>query len=186
MWEWDCRNENLAKGRKSSNTRIVIMHFWLLESRLYLGHWTIVCILLTWSQTSRWISYPSLHLPPQWFRVLKIWFLSKHFLTQISALLPYMHISNSSMVASFSSSTYFIFRYGIFRCTSVLATEAEADAVATEVEVEVEVEVDASAVEEVEASKFAMERETEEEEELESELKEVLELASALLGSIVL
>ena len=139
MWEWDCRNENLAKGRKSRNTHIVIMHFWLLESRLSLGHWTIVCILLTWSQTSssRWISYPSLHLPPQWFRVLKIWFLSKHFLTQISALLPYMHISNSSMVASFSSSTYFIFRYGIFRCTSVLATEAEADAVATEVEVEV-------------------------------------------------
>ena len=185
MWEWDCRNENLAKGRKSSNTHIVIMHFWLLESRLSLGHWTIVCILLTWSQTSRWISYPSLHWPPQWFRVLKIWFLSKHFLTQISALLPYIHISNSSMVASFSSSTYFIFRYGIFRCTSVLATEAEADAVATEVEVE----VDASAVEEAEASNFAMERETEEEEEeLESELKEVLELAlaSALLGSIVL
>ena len=87
------------------------------------------------------------------------------------------------MVASFSSSTYFIFRYGIFRCTSVLATEAEADAVATEVEVE----VDASAVEEAEASNFAMERETGEE-KLESELKEVLELAlaSALLGSIVL
>ena len=115
MWEWDCRNENLAKGRKSRNTHIVIMHFWLLESRLSLGHWTIVCILLTWSQTSRWISYPSLHLPPQWFRVLKIWFLSKHFLTQLSTLLPYMYISNSSMVASFSSSTYFIFRYGIFR-----------------------------------------------------------------------
>ena len=181
MWEWDCGNENLAKGRKSRNTHIVIMHFWLLESRLSLGHWTIVCILLTWSQTSRWISYPSLHVPPQWFRVLKIWFLSKHFLTQISALLPYMHISNSSMVASFSSSTYFIFRYGIFRCTSVLATEAEADAFATEVE------VDASAVEEAEASNFAMERETGEE-KLESELKEVLELAlaSALLGSTVL
>ena len=92
-----------------------------------------------------------------------------------------MHISNSSMVASFSSSTYFIFRYGIFRCTSVLATEAEADAFATEVE------VDASAVEEAEASNFAMERETGEE-KLESELKEVSELAlaSALLGSIVL
>ena len=89
------------------------------------------------------------------------------------------------MVASFSSSTYFIFRYGIFRCTSVLATEAEADAVA--MEVEVEVEVDASAVEEAEASNFAMERETGEE-KLESELKEVLELAlaSALLGSTVL
>ena len=88
-----------------------------------------------------------------------------------------MHISNSSTVAYFSSSTYFIFRYGIFRCTSVLATEAEADAVATEVKVE----VDASAVEEAEASNFAMEREKE---ELEAELEEVL--ASALLGSTVL
>ena len=163
MWEWDCRNENSAKGRKSSITHVVIMHFGLFELRLYLGHWKIVCILLTWSQASRWISYPSLHSTPQWFQVLKIWFLSKHFLTQISALLPYMYIYNSSMVASFSSSTYFIFRYGIFRCTSVLATEVEADAFA------MEVEVDASTVEEAEASNFAMERETEEEEEEELE-----------------
>lgn len=81
----------------------------------------------------------------------------------MSALLPYTYISNSSIVASFSSSTYFIFRYGIFHCTSVLATKAEADAFATDVE------VDASTVEEAEASNFAMEREAEEEEEEELE-----------------
>ena len=59
------------------------------------------------------------------------------------------------MVASFSSLTYFVFRYCIFCCTSVLAMETEADAFV--------VEVDASTMEEAEASNFATEREAEEE-----------------------